>query len=101
MYKPTSGKIEIDNLPIEEIKLASLRSGISLVPQEALLFSDTISNNIAFGSKEELTQDDIELVAKKAAIHENIKSFPKAYQTMVGERGVTLIWWAKTTYLNC
>ncbi|MGB2457857.1 MAG: ABC transporter ATP-binding protein, partial [Flavobacteriales bacterium] len=90
MYKPTSGKIEIDDLPIEEIKLASLRSGISLVPQEALLFSDTISNNIAFGSKEELTQDDIELVAKKAAIHENIKSFPKAYQTMVGERGVTL-----------
>ena len=90
MYKPTSGEIEIDNLPIEEIKLASLRSGISLVPQEALLFSDTISNNIAFGSKEELTQDDIELVAKKAAIHENIKSFPKAYQTLVGERGVTL-----------
>ena len=90
MYKPTSGEIEIDNLPIEEIKLASLRSGISLVPQETLLFSDTIYNNIAFGSKEELTQDDIELVAKKAAIHENIKSFPKAYQTLVGERGVTL-----------
>ncbi|MDC3104090.1 ABC transporter ATP-binding protein/permease, partial [Flavobacteriales bacterium] len=90
MYKPTSGEIQIDNLPIEKIKLASLRSGISLVPQEALLFSDTISNNIAFGSKEELTQDDIELVAKKAAIHENIKSFPKAYQTLVGERGVTL-----------
>ena len=90
MYKPTSGEIEIDNLPIEEIKLASLRSGISLVPQEALLFSDTIYNNIAFGSKEELTQYDIELVAKKAAIHENIKSFPKAYQTLVGERGVTL-----------
>ena len=61
-----------------------------MVPQEALLFSDTISNNIAFGSKEELKQEDIELVAKKAAIHENIKSFPKAYQTMVGERGVTL-----------
>ena len=90
MYKPTSGEIEIDDLPIEEINLASLRSGISLVPQEALLFSDTISNNIAFGSKEELTQEDIELVAKKAAIHENIKNFPKAYLTMVGERGVTL-----------
>ena len=91
MYEPTSGEIEIDDLPIEEINLASLRSGISLVPQEeALLFSDTISNNIAFGSKEELTQENIELVAKKAAIHENIKSFPKGYQTMVGERGVTL-----------
>ena len=90
MYKPSSGKIEIDDLLIEEINLASLRSGISLVPQEALLFSDTISNNIAFGSKEELKQKDIELVANKAAIHENIKSFPKGYQTMVGERGVTL-----------
>ena len=90
MYEPTSGKIEIDDLPIEEINLASLRSRISIVPQEALLFSDTISNNIAFGSKEELTQENIELVAKKAAIHENIKSFPKGYQTMVGERGVTL-----------
>ena len=90
MYEPTSGKIEIDDLPIEEINLASLRSRISMVPQEALLFSDTISNNIAFGSKEELTQENIESVAKKAAIHENIKSFPKGYQTMVGERGVTL-----------
>jgi len=90
MYKPTSGKIEIDDLPIEEINIASLRSRISLVPQESLLFSDTISNNIAFGSKEELTLENIELVAQKAAIHENIKSFTKGYQTMVGERGVTL-----------
>ena len=101
MYKPTSGEIEIDNLPIEEINLASLRSRISLVPQEALLFSDTIYNNIAFGSKEELTQYDIELVAKKAAIHENIKSFPKAYQTLVGERGVTLSGGQKQAHLNC
>ena len=54
MYKPTYGKIEIDNISIEEIKLASLRSGISLVPQEALLFSDTISNNIALAQKKNL-----------------------------------------------
>tara|TARA_Y100000385_G_C13055062_1_gene621567 strand:- start:49 stop:1806 length:1758 start_codon:yes stop_codon:yes gene_type:complete len=90
MYKPTSGRIEIDGIPIEKINLKSLRSGISLVPQEALLFSDTISNNIAFGSKEELTQQTIEAVAEKAAIHDNIKGFPKGYQTIVGERGVTL-----------
>jgi ATP-binding cassette, subfamily B, multidrug efflux pump len=90
MYKPTSGRIEIDGIPIEKINLKSLRSGISLVPQEALLFSDTISNNIAFGSKEELTQQTIEVVAEKAAIHDNIKGFPKGYQTIVGERGVTL-----------
>ena len=90
MYKPTSGKIEIDNIPIENINITSLRSSISLVPQEALLFSDTISNNIAFGSKENPTQDTIEQAAKKAAIDENINSFPKGYQTLVGERGVTL-----------
>jgi ATP-binding cassette subfamily B protein len=90
MYKPTSGRIEIDGIPIEKINLKSLRSGISLVPQEALLFSDTISNNIAFGSKEELTQQTIEAVAEKAAINDNIKGFPKGYQTIVGERGVTL-----------
>ena len=90
MYKPTSGIIEIDDVAIEEINLASLRKEISLVPQESLLFSDTISNNIAFGSKEKLTEEDIELAAIKSSIHENIKSFSKSYQTLVGERGVTL-----------
>ena len=90
MYKPTSGIIEIDDIAIEEINLASLRKEISLVPQESLLFSDTISNNIAFGSKEKLTDEDIELAAIKSSIHENIKSFSKSYQTLVGERGVTL-----------
>ena len=90
MYKPTSGIIEIDDIAIEEINLASLRKEISLVPQESLLFSDTISNNIAFGSKEKLTEEDIESAAIKSSIHENIKSFSKSYQTLVGERGVTL-----------
>tara|TARA_B100000886_G_C20423592_1_gene492789 strand:+ start:1076 stop:2833 length:1758 start_codon:yes stop_codon:yes gene_type:complete len=90
MYKPTSGIIEIDDFSIEEINLASLRTEISFVPQESLLFSDTILNNIAFGSKERLTNEEIELAAIKASIHENIKSFPKGYQTLVGERGVTL-----------
>ena len=90
MYKPTSGIIEIVDIAIEEINLASLRKEISLVPQESLLFSDTISNNIAFGSKEKLTEEDIELAAIKSSIHENIKSFSKSYQTLVGERGVTL-----------
>ena len=90
IYKPTSGIIEIDDIAIEEINLASLRKEISLVPQESLLFSDTISNNIAFGSKEKLTEEDIESAAIKSSIHENIKSFSKSYQTLVGERGVTL-----------
>ena len=91
MYKPTSGSIKIDEQPIENINLKSLRSEISLVPQEALLFSDTISNNIAFGSRDKnLKQETIEATAEKAAIHQNIISFPNGYETMVGERGVTL-----------
>lgn len=90
MYQPSSGVIKIDNTTIEQINLKKLRSEISNVPQEALLFSDTISNNIAFGTLKKTTQKDIEDAAEKAAIHSNIMSFPDAYNTMVGERGVTL-----------
>ena len=68
MYKPTSGEIEIDDLPIEKIKLASLRLRISLVPQEAYYFQTPYTIILPL-VQEELTQDDIELVAKKAAIH--------------------------------
>ena len=90
MYKLSSGNIKIDGHDIENIKISSLRSAISMVPQEALLFSDTISNNISFGSEIVVNQKEIEQATKKAAIHENIMSFPLGYQTKVGERGVTL-----------
>tara|TARA_Y100000766_G_C18915966_1_gene611408 strand:+ start:4555 stop:6312 length:1758 start_codon:yes stop_codon:yes gene_type:complete len=90
MYKPKEGSIKIDDIPIDKFNIANLRSEMSVVPQDSLLFSDTIFNNIALGSKKELTLNDIEIVSKKAAIHENILVFPKKYQTIVGERGVTL-----------
>tara|TARA_B100000963_G_scaffold83739_1_gene71359 strand:+ start:1904 stop:3667 length:1764 start_codon:yes stop_codon:yes gene_type:complete len=90
MYNTTSGSIEIDNINISKINLNKLRSQISLVPQEDLLFSDTISNNIAFGSREKISQKEIEISSKKSAIHDNIVNFPLGYQTLVGERGVTL-----------
>ena len=90
MYNTTSGSIEIDNINIKKINLNNLRSQISLVPQEDLLFSDTISNNIAFGSRKNISQKEIEIVSKKSAIHDNIVNFPLGYQTLVGERGVTL-----------
>ena len=60
------------------------------VPQEALLFSDSIANNIAFGSQQKPEQNNIENAARMAAIHENIISFKEDYETQVGERGVTL-----------
>jgi ATP-binding cassette subfamily B protein len=90
MYKSSEGLIKIDQKPIRDYNVKSLRSAISLVPQEALLFSDTISNNISFGTDKNTSQEEIEDVAKKAAIHENIMSFPAQYSTKIGERGVTL-----------
>ncbi|MGC6470147.1 MAG: ABC transporter ATP-binding protein [Flavobacteriales bacterium] len=89
-YLPNSGTITIDDEPIENINIECLRDTISLVPQEALLFSDTIANNIAFGSKKKLPISEIEQAAKQASVHENISGFPLAYDTIVGERGVTL-----------
>ena len=90
MYNTTSGSIEIDNINIKKINLNKLRSQVSLVPQEDLLFSDTIFNNIAFGSRKKISQKEIEIASIKSAIHDNIIDFPLGYQTVVGERGVTL-----------
>ncbi|MGV8945689.1 MAG: ABC transporter ATP-binding protein [Lutibacter sp.] len=89
MYDVKSGEILIDKQPIEQINLDNLRQSIGFVPQEAFLFSDTIKNNIKFG--DELASDEkIEQAAKDAYIHHNIVEFNKAYETYVGERGVTL-----------
>lgn len=90
MYDTTEGQIIIDNKNISEWNLNVLRSSIGYVPQEAFLFSDTISNNIAFGIKENMQLSKIEQAAKDAAIYDNITSFPNGFNTMVGERGITL-----------
>lgn len=87
---PTKGEILIDEQKIESLNLYDLRNNIGFVPQESILFSDTISNNIAFGLKENNDFELIKQAAKKANVHENIMKFPKQYETKVGERGVTL-----------
>ena len=89
LYDTTSGEISIDNKLIKNINLNDLRNTIGFVPQDPFLFSDTISNNIRFG-KEDATEDEIMLAAKKAVVHENIIDFKNGYQTILGERGVTL-----------
>jgi ATP-binding cassette subfamily B protein len=64
---------------------------MGVVPQEVFLFSDTIANNILFGSSDKNTgKDKIEFAAKQAQVHNNIITFPEKYETIVGERGVTL-----------
>ena len=90
MYDASQGIIEIDGQAIDQINLKTLRKSISIAPQEAMLFSDTIANNIAFGIEKKATQQDIEDVARKADIHNNIIDFPMGYSTTIGERGVTL-----------
>lgn len=89
MYNVERGMLTIDGYDIREIPLKILRENIAYVPQDNFLFSDTIQNNIAFGSQ----VNDVELVqkaAREACIHDNIMDFTNHYNTMVGERGVTL-----------
>ncbi|MBT8179851.1 MAG: ABC transporter ATP-binding protein, partial [Eudoraea sp.] len=89
LYDVSSGEIRIDGVPIKDLNLKSLRSSIGAVPQDAFLFSDSIKNNIKFG-KEEAADDEIIEVSKMAVVHNNIRGFSKAYETVLGERGITL-----------
>ena len=89
MYDLDKGELLFDGVPAKEITLNSLRNGISYVPQDIFLFSDTIENNIRFGLKE-ATVAEVTSAAKMAGIDSEIMHFPEGYQTLVGERGVTL-----------
>jgi ATP-binding cassette subfamily B protein len=81
--------VEIDGRPLAEADLSSLREAIGYVPQDVFLFSDTISANISFGL-DKATDEEIEQAARDADVHDNIVEFPKAYDTLLGERGVNL-----------
>ncbi len=89
LYDAAPGEVLIDGQPIREIPLEVLRSGIGYVPQETLLFSETIAENIAFGA-ENASAEEIRRAAEEAGIAEDIEDFPQGYETVVGERGVTL-----------
>jgi ATP-binding cassette, subfamily B, multidrug efflux pump len=89
MYKPNSGTILVNQLPLRQYDLAVLRNNISYVPQEVFLFSDTIKNNINFGLNE-TEENKPENVAKTAMIYDEIMQFSDGFETIVGERGVTL-----------
>jgi ATP-binding cassette, subfamily B, multidrug efflux pump len=89
-YDPDEGSIFIGEKNIRTISLKSLRNYISYVPQDVFLFSDTVANNIRFGSRNQNTNEEVEKYAQYAAIHNEILSLEKGYETTVGERGVTL-----------
>ncbi|UTL73525.1 ABC transporter ATP-binding protein [Bacillus halotolerans] len=89
LYQPDSGSIYIDEKPIDDFPAEGLRKQIGFVPQEVLLFSGTIKENIAWG-KENASLDEIMEAAKHAQIHETIMKLPKGYDTVLGQRGVNL-----------
>lgn len=89
LFDATSGEVRIDDIPIKDYNLNSLRSQTGIVPQDVFLFSDSILNNIGFG----LTQPSEEKIiqaAKDADVYSNIMAFPQGFSTRVGERGITL-----------
>ena len=89
LYDVNEGQITIDGQPITSVNLYDLRNQISVVPQDAFLFSDSIKNNIKFGN-EKATDEEVIAAAKKAVVHDNIMAFNDQYETVLGERGITL-----------
>ena len=89
LYDPVEGTIKIDGIDIKKYSLQQLRRNIAYVPQNPFLFSESIEDNIRFGSIN-ASQENIVEASKKAAVHENIINFKEGYKTQLGERGVTL-----------
>ena len=89
LYDPSEGSITLDGIDLKEYTLDQIRESIGYVPQNAFLFSESIENNIRFGSQK-VDLERIKDVSKKAVVHNNIVSFAKGYDTLLGERGVTL-----------
>jgi ATP-binding cassette, subfamily B, bacterial len=89
-YEYTSGRLTIDGHDLKSYPRDYLRGQIGIVEQEPFLFSRTIRENITYGVGRDVPQDEVEAVARAAAIHDSIMTFPEGYATLVGEKGVTL-----------
>lgn len=89
LYEPDAGRILLDGVPIAEMPLCAVRNAIAIIPQDTVLFHDTIANNIGFG-RFGASRHEIEGAARIANLHELIMSLPEGYETVVGERGMKL-----------
>ena len=89
-YDYASGSLRLDGVELKDYARAYLRRQIGLVEQQPFLFSRTIRENITYGVGREVSQAEVEAAARAAAIHQVIETFPKGYDTLVGEKGVTL-----------
>ncbi len=90
LYDPDNGSILIDGKDIKTLNLDILRKSVGYVPQDVFLFSETIAENIAFGTQLAISREEIEQAAKNAEIYDNIKGFPNGFETKLGERGITI-----------
>jgi ATP-binding cassette subfamily B protein len=88
-YDPIEGRVMVGGCPVRNIPLEELRGRIGLVPQDIFLFSDTIRENIAFGTPE-LEDPVLQVVSETAAIDKEIEGFSRGYESMIGERGINL-----------
>ncbi|MGZ8336008.1 MAG: ABCB family ABC transporter ATP-binding protein/permease [Allosphingosinicella sp.] len=88
-YEPTEGRITIDGQDIGAVTQASLRASLGIVPQDTVLFNDTIGYNIGYG-RDGATREEVEAAARGAAIHDFIMELPLRYDSKVGERGLKL-----------
>jgi subfamily B ATP-binding cassette protein MsbA len=89
-YRPGSGRIVLDGMDIGDIQLDSLRRLLGVVSQETIIFHDTVRANIAYGTPDRYSQQDIEAAAHAANAHEFIVRMPEGYDTLLGDRGVRL-----------
>ncbi len=88
-YDVSAGGLKIDGQDVRDVTQKSLRAQIGVVPQDTVLFNDTVGYNIAYG-REDASRQDVEEAAKAAQIHDFIESLPEGYNTQVGERGLKL-----------
>lgn len=88
LYDVVDGEIKIDGKNIKQIPLDVLRTNISVVQQESFLFSDSVYGNISYGLRE-ISKDRVKEVSRIANFDKDVEAFPKGYETMVGERGIT------------
>ena len=89
LFDIDSGKILIDNVSIKDLDISYFRRQVGYVPQDVFLFSDTIENNILFGSEDNSIQK-VKAAAENSDLMRNIESFPNKFKTKIGERGITL-----------
>jgi len=88
-YDVGSGRVLVDGVDVRDVSLTSLRHEIGVIPQDPFLFSTTVRENIAFG-RPEMTDAEVERVARLAQAHEFVERLPQGYETVIGERGITL-----------